>query len=270
MGVINSLNRQGVVDCLCGCGYPLLNDVRCVCVQTCSVLWDYKDCKSSLKKLGWDVSHYHHLASDEETQMELEPRGSVARGDFQGSSRRKQYHHRGGGGSSKRSSKKSSKKKDRDREREEAGVGFIAGGLPRAPEAAECQIQSATSVATMSSPVRPGNNPHVVAEIQEEPNYQVIPPPPSSARPSNHNRQHDQQQQVVSPSSTGSPIAPNYESVTTSPVGTTASSAPTQSGPNIIYQVKGRFCSCIHTCKVLHMQACTFRLISFSFIYYIY
>ena len=76
------------------------------------------------------------MVTDEETQLELEPRGGMAR-DLHGSSRRK--HGRG----SKRSSKKSAKKKDRDREREDAGVavGFIAKGLPRTPEADELQPQ---------------------------------------------------------------------------------------------------------------------------------
>lgn len=83
--------------------------------------------------MGWELSHYQHLAKDEETQIELEPRGSMSR-DYQGSRRSKKRN-------SKRSSKKSAKKKERDREREDAGVGFIAGGLPPAGETADIHPQ---------------------------------------------------------------------------------------------------------------------------------
>lgn len=72
------------------------------------------------------------MAKDADTQIELDPRGGMS-SDFQGSRRSKKR----GGSKRTGSSKKSTKKKERDREREEVGVGFIAGGLPPAGETAD-------------------------------------------------------------------------------------------------------------------------------------
>lgn len=89
-----------------------------------------------MKKMGWELCHYQHLARGADSQIELEPRGSMS-SDHQGSRRSKKS-------GSKRSNKRSTKKKerDRDREREEvAEVGFIAGGLPPAGETADVHPQ---------------------------------------------------------------------------------------------------------------------------------
>ena len=70
--------------------------------QVCSILYEYKDCKSVLKKDGWEVSQYQKLLRESSEQFEFGG-GSLSN---RGSSRRKKK------GGKKQSSRKS-KKKDR-------------------------------------------------------------------------------------------------------------------------------------------------------------
>ena len=50
-------------------------------VQLCSVLADYKEGYSALKREGWDISHYTRAAKDTGYSIEFEPRGITTK-DF--------------------------------------------------------------------------------------------------------------------------------------------------------------------------------------------
>ena len=77
--------------------------------QVCSILYEYKDCKSVLKKDGWEVSQYQKLLRESSEQFEFGG-GNLSN---RGSSRRKK-------GGKKQSSRKS-KKKDRHDDSEAVG-----------------------------------------------------------------------------------------------------------------------------------------------------
>lgn len=96
-------------------------------------MWEYKDCRSSLKKVGWDMAQFSRMAKDAEAHFDFSSVGSMSR-DYQGSRRKK--------GGSKRSSKKSGGRKREKESRDE--VGFIAGGLP--PGVEGHQVSVVTSV----------------------------------------------------------------------------------------------------------------------------
>ena len=50
-------------------------------IQLCSVLSDYKEGYSALKREGWDISHYTRAAKDTGYSIEFEPRGITTK-DF--------------------------------------------------------------------------------------------------------------------------------------------------------------------------------------------
>ena len=70
--------------------------------QVSSQLWEYKQCKSDLKKLGWGLGHYQHLIKDANALIELAPHGSMS-SDNHGSY---QYKKSSGKHNSKKSSRK--------------------------------------------------------------------------------------------------------------------------------------------------------------------
>ena len=57
-------------------------------VQLCSVLADYKEGYSALKREGWDISHYTRAAKDTGYSIEFEPRGITTK-DFRTSGHNK-------------------------------------------------------------------------------------------------------------------------------------------------------------------------------------
>ena len=77
-------------------------------VQVCANLYVYKDCKSVLKKDGWEISQYQKLVRENTEQFDFSSGvGGVLSRDVSGSRRKKK--------GKKQSSKKSKKDKDRDR-----------------------------------------------------------------------------------------------------------------------------------------------------------
>ena len=101
--------------------------------QVCSQLWEYKQCKSDLKKLGWDLGHYQHLIKDANALIELVPHGSMS-SNSHGSHQYKKS-------SNKHFSKKSFKKMEVQRELEEGEVRFVAGVLPHEKRTNDVQLQ---------------------------------------------------------------------------------------------------------------------------------
>ena len=79
--------------------------------QVCSILYEYKGCKSVLKKDGWEVSQYQKLLRESSEQFEFGGVGSLS--NREGSRRKKK-------GGKKQSSRKS-KKKDRPDDSEPVG-----------------------------------------------------------------------------------------------------------------------------------------------------
>ena len=62
-------------------------------VQLCSVLSDYKEGYSALKREGWDISHYTRAAKDTGYSIEFEPRGITTK-DFRTSGHNKSHKRR--------------------------------------------------------------------------------------------------------------------------------------------------------------------------------
>ena len=62
-------------------------------VQLCSVLSDYKEGYSALKREGWDISHYTRAAKDTGYSIEFEPRGITTK-DFRTSAHNKSSKRR--------------------------------------------------------------------------------------------------------------------------------------------------------------------------------
>lgn len=91
----------------------------------CSLLWEYKDCKPSLKKVGWDLNQYSRISKDPDTRFEFEGLGSSISRDNHASHRKKA---RGGkhGGSGSSSSSSSRKKKSGKKRKEGAESGKAA------------------------------------------------------------------------------------------------------------------------------------------------
>ena len=57
-------------------------------MQLCSVLSDYKEGYSALKREGWDISYYTRAAKDTGYSLEFEPRGITTK-DFRTSAHNK-------------------------------------------------------------------------------------------------------------------------------------------------------------------------------------
>lgn len=74
--------------------------------QVCFILYEYKDCKTVLKRDGWEVSQYQKMLKENAEQFDLMAGGggSMSR-DSHGSKRRKK---------GKKLSSRKSKKKDKD------------------------------------------------------------------------------------------------------------------------------------------------------------
>ena len=72
--------------------------------QVCSILYEYKECRSSLKREGWEFAQYQKLVKDNTEEFDFERGvGSISR-DYQGSRR------------IKKKSKKQSRKSRRDKD----------------------------------------------------------------------------------------------------------------------------------------------------------
>ena len=71
-------------------------------MQLCSVLSDYKEGYSALKREGWDISHYTRAAKDTGYSLEFEPRGITTK-DFRTSAHSKSNKKRKEKGHSKSS-----------------------------------------------------------------------------------------------------------------------------------------------------------------------
>ena len=91
----------------------------------CSLLWEYKDCKLALKKIGWDLNHYIRISKDPDSRFEFETLGSMSR-DYQGSRRKKTREGKQGG-----SKKKSGKQKKEEWESRQASESILMASQVR-------------------------------------------------------------------------------------------------------------------------------------------
>lgn len=92
--------------------------------QVCFSLYEYKDCKSVLKKDGWDVSQFHKMVKENSEQFDFGG-GVMIRRDSRGSRRKKR---------GKKQSSKKSKKKDKDRYNDEGEGGVRVEEQPMRPQ----------------------------------------------------------------------------------------------------------------------------------------
>ena len=82
--------------------------------QVCARLYEYKDCKSVLKKDGWEMSQYQKLVKENSEQFDFSSGLSgISSRDISGSRRKKR---------GKKQSSKKSKKKDKDKDRHDDGA----------------------------------------------------------------------------------------------------------------------------------------------------
>ncbi|XP_064385497.1 catenin delta-1-like isoform X2 [Halichondria panicea] len=134
--------------------------------KLCSILYECKECKSALKKEGWEMSQFQKLVKESSSQFDFEQRVSISR-DYQGSRRKK------------RSKKVSKKSKRPGRQDDEESVMSGMSGVRHEPMSATSSMISGASPMHISHPQPPRSLPPTAEEEQlmdmEEPGYQLIP-----------------------------------------------------------------------------------------------
>lgn len=94
---------QSCVYKCCNYSFALyVSTIPLTCVlswQLCSILYECKECKSALKREGWELSQFNRMVKESSNQFDFEQRVSISR-DYLGSRRKKR---------SKKMSKKSKK-----------------------------------------------------------------------------------------------------------------------------------------------------------------